>query len=185
MEISDRPLSPGGFWRRFFVILVTVGTHTQGFRRLIEATDDLAARGVIREPVEAQIGCTDYEPRVLSWSRSFPYDEFYRKVAAARLVITHAGAGIIILCRREGKRMIVAPRQKKFGEHTNDHQLELAREIEEQGLAPVVYDMDDLPRALKEAAGNNPAKKDCRDLPAARIIDSFLSRVAPSGRDAG
>jgi len=163
------------------VILLTVGTHTRGFRRLVEAVDELVGGGIIQEKVEAQIGCTEYIPRHLSWSRSWPYDEFVRRLSGARLVIAHAGAGIVILCRREGKRLVVVPRQKKHGEHTNDHQVEMA----EQGLAAVAYEMSDLPRALQQAAEMTPTKTDRRDLPAFAVIESFLSRVAPGGARSG
>ena len=167
------------------MILLTVGTHTRGFRRLVEAVDDLVGRGIVREKVEAQIGCADYTPRHLAWSRSWPYDEFFRRLSEASLVIAHAGAGIVILCRREGKRLVVVPRQERYGEHTNDHQVEMAREIEEQGLAAVAYEMADLPRALERAAGMTPARSDHRSLPAFAAIESFLSRLAPLGRASG
>ncbi len=167
------------------MILLTVGTHTRSFRRLVEAVDELVGRGIIREEVEAQIGCTDYVPRHLSWSRSWPYDDFARRIAAASLVIAHAGAGIVILCRREGKPLVVVPRQKRYGEHTNDHQVEMAREMDEQGLAAVAYEMSDLPRAIKRAAGMNPGKICRRDLPAFAVIESFLSRCAREKRSSG
>ena len=42
------------------MIFVTVGTHDQGFKRLVKKMDEIA--GQIDEEVVMQIGSTDYKP---------------------------------------------------------------------------------------------------------------------------
>lgn len=49
-----------------------------------------------------------------------------------------------------GKKPIVVPRQEKFGEHVNDHQLEFAQQVSERFESIVVVDkIDDLKEILK------------------------------------
>ncbi|WP_406828073.1 glycosyltransferase [Microbulbifer sp. ARAS458-1] len=46
------------------------------------------------------------------------------------LVFSHAGMGGIIKCLERGKKLVVFPRRKVFGEHRNDHQLDTAKVFE-------------------------------------------------------
>ena len=55
------------------------------------------------------------------------HEEFISLVRGARLTVTHAGAGSIMTALAEGKRPIVVPRRKSFGEAVDDHQLPFAR----------------------------------------------------------
>lgn len=111
------------------MIFVTVGTHEQQFNRLIEYVDNLKRDGVIREEVIMQIGFSTYEPRYCKWSKLIPYKEMIKNVEEARIVITHGGPASFIMPLQIGKVPIVVPRQYKFGEHVNDHQVEFAKTV--------------------------------------------------------
>lgn len=111
------------------MIFVTVGTHEQQFDRLIKEVDRLRKNGDIEEEVIAQIGFGTYEPESCKWSRFYPYQEMCGYVDAARIVITHGGPSSFLAPLQIGKVPIVVPRQKQFGEHVNDHQVEFCREI--------------------------------------------------------
>ena len=66
-------------------------------------------------------------------------------VKEARLVITHGGPSSFIMPLQVGKTPIVVPRQEKYGEHVNDHQLNFAREVEKrQKNILVVQEISDL-----------------------------------------
>ena len=60
------------------------------------------------------------------------YDEMVKNVENARIVITHGGPASFIMPLQIGKTPIVVPRQKKFDEHVNDHQVEFARNVAER-----------------------------------------------------
>lgn len=127
------------------MIFVTVGTHEQPFDRLIEAVDKLKKNGIITEEVIMQTGFGTYEPKYCTFSKLFPYEEMIKKVEAARIVITHGGPASFIMPLQMGKMPIVVPRQKKFGEHVNDHQVEFARAVAERmGTIIVVEDVSTL-----------------------------------------
>ena len=111
------------------MIFVTVGTHEQPFTRLVQEMDRLVETGVITEEVFIQTGYTDYEPKHCSFSKLLPYSQMEKYVKEARIVITHGGPSSFIMPLQVGKTPIVVPRQEKFGEHVNDHQLTFALEV--------------------------------------------------------
>ena len=131
------------------MIFVTVGTHEQPFNRLIRYIDKMREKGLIREEVIIQTGYSTYEPRYCRFSKLFPYSEMCRFVKEARIVITHGGPSSFIMPLQEGKIPIVVPRQKRYGEHVNNHQLEFCRAIEERsGNIIVVEEVRELKRAI-------------------------------------
>lgn len=111
------------------MIFVTVGTHEQQFNRLIECVDKLKRDGIIGEDVIMQTGFSTYEPKYCKWSSLLPYKEMVQNVADARIVITHGGPASFIMPLQIGKTPIVVPRQKKFDEHVNDHQVDFANAV--------------------------------------------------------
>jgi UDP-N-acetylglucosamine--N-acetylmuramyl-(pentapeptide) pyrophosphoryl-undecaprenol N-acetylglucosamine transferase len=75
--------------------------------------------------------------------------------AAADVVVSHAGVGNALVALRAGKCPLIVPRRKRFGEHVDDHQAELAAWLAERGLA-VACEADDLmERHLQEAASRS------------------------------
>ena len=71
-------------------------------------------------------------------------------ISDARIVITHGGPSSFIAPIQKGKIPIVVPRQHKFGEHVNDHQLEFCRKVSErQGNIILVEDIDSLQSMLE------------------------------------
>lgn len=111
------------------MIFVTVGTHEQQFNRLIKYIDDLKKEGFIEEDVIMQIGYSTYKPKYCKWKNLFPYQEMIKFVNDARIVITHGGPSSFIMPLQVGKTPIVVPRQKQFGEHVNNHQLEFVSQV--------------------------------------------------------
>lgn len=127
------------------MIFVTVGTHEQPFDSLIKEIDELKGNGLIKEDVFIQTGFTDYEPTNCEWSKLVPFKEMQQKVKDARIVITHGGPASFIAPLQIGKIPIVVPRQSKYNEHVNDHQLEFAKNVEKRKKnIIVVYDIKDL-----------------------------------------
>lgn len=114
------------------MIFVTVGTHEQPFNRLVQEIDNLKRDGVITEDVIMQTGYSTYEPKYCKWDKLIPYKQMIKNVEDARIVITHGGPASFIMPLQIGKTPIVVPRQKKFDEHVNDHQVEFARNVAER-----------------------------------------------------
>ena len=137
------------------MIFLTVGTHPQQFDRLLEKVDELMGKGKINGPVFGQIGNSEYEPKNFEFARFLGLNEFNGAMEKADLVITHAGEGNIGIGLQLRKKMVIVPRLKKFREHTNDHQLELAGKIGESGMGIIVNDISGLEKAIDDAKALN------------------------------
>lgn len=150
MERTKEGLSKGYQFRQYLLegktmIFVTVGTHEQPFNRLVKAVDELKRDGVITEDVFMQTGFSTYEPKYCQWSKLIPYQQMIKNVEDARIVITHGGPASFIMPLQIGKTPIVVPRQHRFDEHVNDHQVEFARNVAERmGIIIPVEDISKL-----------------------------------------
>src|SRR5689334_12464100 len=112
------------------MILVTTGTNEQPFDRLVRA----AAALQTDEPVVVQYGASRaVEPRD-GWVDFLPYDELLDTARRARVVVSHAGVGSILMARGGGKTAVVMPRRHALGEAVDDHQVPLARRLAASGL---------------------------------------------------
>ncbi len=132
------------------MIFVTVGTHEQPFNRLVQKIDEFKKNGVITEDVMIQTGFSTYEPKYCKWSKLIPYQDMVKNVADARIVITHGGPASFIMPLQIGKTPIVVPRQHKFDEHVNDHQVEFARNVAKRmGTIIPVEDIEKLGEVIR------------------------------------
>lgn len=52
--------------------------------------------------------------------------------------------------RKKGKRVIAVPRLAKYGEHVDDHQLQLIRQFDEMNIIYPCYELENLEDAVKE-----------------------------------
>jgi len=132
------------------VIFVTVGTDEHPFDRLIREVDSLKGRGVIREEVFLQIGFALYHPAHCPFAELLTYKEMEEKMRDARIVITHGGPGSIMPVLYSGKVPLVIPRQKRYGEHVDDHQVRFARKLEKEGRIILVEAVEDLGARIEE-----------------------------------
>ncbi len=135
-------------------VFASVGTHPQPFDRLLKELDRIAGKG--RLSLFAQIGNSNYEPKNFPFERFLNEKEYRQRILEADILVSHGGAGTIINGLRQGKKVVVVPRLKKFGEHTNDHQLDLAEALAGEGKVISVEKMSGLRQALKRAAFFKP-----------------------------
>lgn len=116
------------------MIFITLGSQKFQFDRLLKAVDELVADGAITEPVFAQSGYSDYQPKHYEFKQFLDRDEFTKRMGEADLVITHGGTGAIIGAVKKGKKVIAVPRLAKYGEHVDDHQLQLLKEFKQMDI---------------------------------------------------
>lgn len=151
------------------MIFVTVGTHEQPFNRLVQEIDNLKRDGIITEDVIIQTGYSTYEPKYCQWDKLIPYKQMIKNVEDARIVITHGGPASFIMPLQIGKTPIVVPRQKKFDEHVNDHQVEFARNVAErmgtiipvediETLGDIIMNYDQIVAGMGHGMSSNNAK---------------------------
>lgn len=132
------------------MIFVTVGTHEQPFNRLVECVDDLKRDKKIEDEVVVQTGYSTYEPKYCVWQRLYSYQEMVKFVDEARIVITHGGPSSFIMPLQIKKIPIVVPRQYKYNEHVNDHQVNFVREVARRmGTIIAVEDIGELEENIR------------------------------------
>jgi beta-1,4-N-acetylglucosaminyltransferase len=130
------------------MIFVTVGT-CEPFERLMRAVDAVSTG----EPIIVQTGLSTTIPAHVTTVDFLPYDRLVERVREARIVVTHAGVGSILTALLNNVKPLVVPRLQQYGEAVDDHQLELARRLEELGLVRVLADIADLETVLRDDAG--------------------------------
>ena len=135
------------------MIFVTVGNATQNFRRLLDAVDKLAGQGQFKgESVFIQSGNNPgFEPLHCEHKPFLSMKEFEQCIEKANLIICHAGCGTLLHTLRVGKVPVVMPRLKKYGEHINDHQIQLVEALVGEGRILAAFEPEDLPKAIAEA----------------------------------
>lgn len=131
------------------MILITVGSQKFQFNRLLKKIDELIEDGTINDEVFAQIGVSDYKPKNYKYVDFTTQDEFNNKIEEANLIITHAGTGVIVNAVKKGKKVIGIPRLSKYGEHVDDHQIQLIDEFKELNFIEPVYNIDNLKEAIQ------------------------------------
>lgn len=139
-ELPERPIGRA---------VVTVGTQ-EGFPfgRLYEALVPLL-RGV---EVLWQTGTQDVSRFGIEGRASVPHDELASAVAEADLVVAHSGTGSALTAIEAGKTPVLVPRMARYGEHVDDHQVQIAGELERRGLAIAAAADALTPELLLEAA---------------------------------
>lgn len=152
------------------MIFVSMGT-SDPFERLLRAADRLPRD----EGLVVQCGTSPFR---LSEARCFdflPFEDILELMRDARVIVTHAGVGSIMAARAVGKRPIVVPRLRRFGEAVDDHQVGLGRRLHAAGLVTLVEDADELPAAVASqhefegAAGGGALVEELRGYLAAAV----------------
>ena len=132
------------------MILVTLGTQDKKFTRLLEAIQKLIDKKIIKEKVIVQAGCSnDFKSKEMEIFDLIPMDEFDKLISECDILITHGGVGSIITGLKNNKKVIAAARLKKYGEHTNDHQLQIIENFAKEGHILSLDNFDDLESILK------------------------------------
>ncbi|MCI5822882.1 MAG: beta(1,3)galactosyltransferase EpsH [Lachnospiraceae bacterium] len=131
------------------MIFITLGSQKFQFNRLLKEIDKLIDDGVIEDEVFAQIGASEYIPRNYKYEYFLDRNRFAEIMNSCDTVITHGGTGVIIGAVKKGKRVIAVPRLAKYGEHVDDHQLQLLHQFDDLQLICACYEMNDLGECYK------------------------------------
>lgn len=132
------------------MIFVTVGSQKFPFNRLLKKVDQMVLDRTITEEVYIQTGTSDYVPSHCRYQAFYNRNQFSQMLEACTVLITHGGTGTIIHAVKQGKKTIVVPRLSRYGEHVDDHQLELPARFHEMNLVYTCPDENHLPEILPE-----------------------------------
>ena len=139
------------------MILITLGTQDKKFYRLLEAVQKQIDNKTIKDKVVVQAGCSsDFKTKDMEIFDLIPMDDFDRLINECDILITHGGVGSIITGLKNNKKVIAAARLEKYGEHTNDHQLQIIDNFSNSGYILKLDDFDKLGELLKNIGKFKP-----------------------------
>lgn len=133
------------------MILVTLGTQDKPFTRLLEAVQKQIDNGNIKDEVVVQAGYTKFKSKDMKIYDLIPYEKFDKLVEQCDILITHGGVASILNGIKNGKKVIAAARLKEYGEHTNDHQLQIISDFAKKGYLLELKDFDKLNDVIEKA----------------------------------
>lgn len=122
-------------------IFVTVGTDYHRFDRLIDWVDEWLATEPKVDSVIVQRGTSSESKSAESvdyLQRTRLIEEFQQ----ASVVVCHGGPATILECRSNGMVPIVVPREARYDEHVNDHQVDFAKRLAAHGDIQLARDKD-------------------------------------------
>ena len=156
------------------MIFVCTGTQVYQFNRLLKELDRLVAEGKVTDEIFAQIGASDYKPQNYAYKEFLSSDEFKEYQDRASLIISHGGTGALIGASKKGKNIIAVPRLGKYGEHTDDHQLQVVNVLEKEGYVRAVYEIDRLGEIIEHAIKEPIRKIYDRESHVMEIIENYI-----------
>lgn len=115
------------------MILVVLGTFELPFTRMLEEVERLKKQGEITDEIVVQVGHTPFKSDVMELRPFMSYEDMEKLYDQADLVITHGGTGSIITGVKKSKKVIAIARLQKYGEHNDDHQIEIVEQFTNTG----------------------------------------------------
>lgn len=158
------------------MILVLLGTQNNDFRRLLDEVEKNIIDGTIKEEVIVQAGFTKYNSSNMKIFNLTSKENLEKLIAKADLIISHSGVGSLEMALGKGKKVIAIPRKKEYGEHVNNHQMDITKEFVKRGWIMGLEDVKELKDALKRAAFFKPAKYEFRNNGnMIKVIEDFIN----------
>lgn len=156
------------------MILVLLGTQNNSFVRLLEAIESNLKKNIIKDEVIVQAGFTKFSSDKMKIFDFMSKEKLSKLEDEADLIITHAGVGSIVSALKKGKKVIVVPRLKKFSEHVNNHQIQIARRFEQDGYVKYVMNMKNLGKTIKSMEKFEPKKYQNEQSNVISIIEEYI-----------
>ena len=137
---------------------------------------------LIPSEILIQRGYSRYLPKNTKHFEFVSINKAIEYIRRSQLVISHAGIGTIILCKEYGVPIILLPRRRRYGEHMNDHQLEIAKMLEERGdkSTYVIYEEGQLEEKITEVLRTQKTFSPTKSIGRAnliRTIKEFIEKI--------
>lgn len=159
-------------------ILIGVGASEYGLDRLLVMIDELCEEGLLDgNHIIAQKGASKYVPRNYKSFKLISREAYQNYMDNADVIICHAGTGSVIPPLKQGKKVIVFPRREMYGEHLDDHQLELAEVFTKAGCTMCATNKDEMISCLKQIENFQPAPFKSNSEHMNQLIIDFIEGI--------
>ncbi len=160
------------------MIFVTVGTTKFPFDRLLKAVDEAMEKIGGGEELIVQKGKSDYQFKYPNAKvfEEISYEQMIFYLKRARWVISHGGPATIFLALKYRENsLIIVPRRKKFGEHTDDHQFYFAKFLGKKKKGENIFFSKGLSDKITDCLKKTPQKS--RDKGSKKKAPSELQQL--------
>ena len=165
------------------MIFVSLGTQDKPFNRIIdyvislkENLKELQSEKIIIQLGQTKLIKSDNE-RIKNLENIIIYDMLKPEkmkdiIKDADIIITHAGVGTIMECLEMGKEIIVVPRKAENLEHVNNHQEEIAFEMEKRGFLTKVDTYEELENKIIMLLKDKDTNEDNKNMNKKKYISN-------------
>ena len=130
------------------MVFLAVGTQKQDFSRLFKLVEN--SKALKDEEIIAQAGYTKYTSNKIKIKSFLPKEEFRKYFELADYIICHGGVGTIFDGLYNDKKILAVPRLAKYKEHVNDHQIQICKQLEDDGYILYYKDGEDFDKKIDE-----------------------------------
>ena len=165
------------------MIFVSLGTQDKPFNRIIdyvislkENLKELQGEKIIIQLGQTKLLKSDNE-RIKNLENITIYDMLKPEkmkdiIKDSDIIITHAGVGTIMECLEMGKEIIVVPRKVENLEHVNNHQEEIAFEMEKKGFLTKVDTYEELENKISMLLKDKDTNEDNKNMNKKKYISN-------------
>lgn len=165
------------------MIFVSLGTQDKPFNRIIdyvislkENLKELKSEKIIIQLGQTKLLKSDNE-RIKNLENIIIYDMLKPEkmkdiIKDSDIIITHAGVGTIMECLEMDKEIIVVPRKVENLEHVNNHQEEIAFEMEKKGFLTKVDTYEELENKISMLLKDKYTNEDNKNLNKKKYISN-------------
>ena len=159
------------------MILVLLGTQNNSFHRLLEEVEKNIEDKTIKEEVIVQAGYTKYESNKMKIMDLMSKEQLSKFQDEASLIITHGGVGSIVSSIEKGKKVIAVPRKHEYGEHVNNHQIQIVKDFNDKGYIIGIENVEDLKETIIKSKTFEPVKYQPNNQKMLKIIENFIENT--------
>ncbi len=156
------------------MIFITLGTQDKKFLRLLEEVERLIQTGVIQDEVIVQAGYTQFESNSMQVFDYVNGELFNTYIENCDALITHGGVGSILNAITREKKVIAIARLEKYGEHENDHQVEIVSKFAKLQYILGCIEIGELEQTYQSLKTFIPAKYAANNAHFCELIDKLI-----------
>ena len=158
------------------MIFVTLGTQDKPFERMLKSIEKCIIKNDIKDEIIVQSGSTKYESPVMTIRDYIDRDEFRECIEKADIIITHGGVGNILQGLKNNKKVIGCARLEEYGEHVNNHQVQLLERFDEAGYIIYAKDLENFDEYYKKLKDFKPKKYKFNQDNFNNELDKYISK---------
>ena len=164
------------------MIFVILGTQDKSFVRLLQEMDRLIENGTITKQVIVQAGSTKYQSKNMEIHKMLPMKKFLNYMEQSDYVITHGGVGSILDALKYQKKVIAVPRLKQYGEHENNHQIQIIEKFTKENYILGCEGVETLKDAIVSLDKFTPNSCILGNEKMLQLINNYINETNPSKR---